>query len=157
MGALNMETFAFILLRIVFAWMFLWPIKSLLADWKATQSMVAMLCPASLVGIGSIGMVLLMVVGSFSILLGILPQVGGLLLAIFCLFGAYIHYRLGASAAEGALSQSVTRADRNLHAKAVGLAAVGNITSAEKNIVLAAVGIFFALVGTGPYSLCAGF
>jgi uncharacterized membrane protein YphA (DoxX/SURF4 family) len=149
----NMETVAYIVLRVVFAWMFLWPIKGLLADWKATQNMVAMICPASLVGIGSIGMVLVMVLGALSILLGVLPQIGGAVLTVFCLIGASIHYRLGASAAVGELSKEATAADRDLHAKAVGLAAVGNITSAEKNFVLAAVGLFFALAGTGPYSL----
>ena len=33
------------------------------------------------------------------------------------------------------------------------IAAVGHGTSAQKNIVLAAVGLLFALMGTGPLSL----
>jgi len=38
----------------------------------------------------------------------------------------------------------------------IGLATVGHVTSAQKNIVLAAVALFFALVGTGPCSVLPG-
>ncbi len=148
-----MEILAWLTLRIVYAWMFLWPLKALFADWKATEGVVGLICPARLVGPAAKLMVVVMVTGALSILLGVLPAVGGVLLFIYCLIGAVAHYRLGASATALSLSATAADEDRQALANAAALATVGHVTSAEKNFVLAALGLFFALAGTGPWSL----
>ena len=82
-----------------------------------------------------------------SILLGAWGRLAGAGFVAFNLGGAVIHYRLAAQAGSATLSAGASEADRESLAGVAGLGTVGNVTSAEKNFVLAAVGLFFFLVG----------
>ncbi len=148
-----MEALAWIVLRLVYAWMFLWPLKALFADWKGAEGLIALLCPKALVPLGAKLMIVVMIAGALSILLGVLPRVGGAMLCVYSLLGAKVHYKLAATAAEAKLGDTATDADRATLTGVSTLATVGHVTSAEKNFVLAAVGFFFAIMGSGPYSL----
>lgn len=87
------------------------------------------------------------------ILLGIYGSIAGGGLCLFCLGGARVHYKLGAMAAGTKLSSAASKQDIETAAGISTLAVVGHVTSAEKNFVLSAVGFFFFLMGTGPWSL----
>ncbi|MEM9659329.1 MAG: hypothetical protein AAF961_13310, partial [Planctomycetota bacterium] len=76
-------------------------------------------------------------------------------LLAFNLGGAVIHYRLARIAQETHLSDAASEEDRAAAVELSNLGQVGHVTSAEKNFVLAAVALFFALVGTGKFSLAA--
>lgn len=147
-----MDILAWLILRVIYAWMFLYPLKSLLKDWSSTKNTVALLIPIC-APFCAVLMVIVMIAGAFMILLGFYAKIAGFMLLIYCLFGAVVHYRLAAQAAALKLSGSASKADQKALQQAIGLALVGNITSAQKNIVLAAVGCFFMLMGSGPLSL----
>jgi len=141
---------AWLILRATFAWMFLYPLKSLFADWPGAQGLVSILLPQKLVPVGSCLMVAVMVVGSLSILLGVFPRVGGLMLGVYSLIGTHVHYTLAKAARAHTSSPQATDEDQTALKEVIGLAVAGHVTSAQKNFVLAAVGFFFALSGGGP-------
>lgn len=147
-----MEIIAWAVLRLAFAWMFLYPIKDLLADWGSTKKVVGLLTPV-FPGLCAVIMLLVMLGGSLSILLGYYAQIGGLVLCLYSIFGIKVHYKLSQQAKAGHLSSQVSDCDREVLAEAQALAVVGHITSAEKNVVLAAVGFMFTLLGSGAFSL----
>ncbi len=146
------ENAAWLILRIVYAWMYLYPAVGLIKDWPTTVATTGLLFPkwtrcfaaASVAG---------MIVGAVMILLGVWGQVAAVALLAFNLGGARIHYRLAALTKAGRLSDAASAEDRAAMEKTATLGWVGHVTSAEKNFVLAAVALFFALVGTGPLSL----
>ena len=140
-----MDLLAWLVLRVVYAWLFFYPIKGLLADWPATMAATGLLFPYQ-TRLCAVLSLISMVVGGLSILLGLYPVIGGTLLVLFNLGGARIHYRLAASA------RAVPQADVNA-TSLMNLAVMGNVTSGHKNIVLAALALFFAVQGTGPWSL----
>ena len=123
----------------------------LLKDWSATKSTVALLIPIC-VPFCAIVMVMVMIAGALMILLGFYAQIAGFMLLFYCLFGVLVHYRLAAQAAALKLVHADST-DQQVLQQAIGLALVGNITSGQKNVVLAAVGCFFMLMGSGPWSL----
>ncbi len=135
---------AWLILRIVFAWMYLYPLITLLQDWPTLVNTTALLFKWQ-PNFFAVLSVLTMIVGAVSILFGIYAQIGGSLLCVFTLGGAVIHYRLAAIA-----KTSVANPHQHELAK---LAVAGHITSAQKNFVLAAVAFFFALLGSGPMSI----
>lgn len=140
------EVIAWMVLRIVFSWMYLYPIIGLLKDRTGLVETTRLLFkwkPAFFAGVS----IIVMIIGALSILLGVYAQLGGLLLFIFTIGGTVVHYRL-AKFAEVDLSNP----DKMKLAK---LAVVGHVTSAQKNFVLAAVAIFFFLLGSGPLSFTA--
>jgi len=139
-----LEKVAWLILRIAFAWMYLYPIIALLQDRQALVATTQLLFKwqPTFFAYASIGV---MIVGALSILFGIYAQVGGFLLLIFTVGGTVIHYRLAAIAAERLLGQGEEDMAK--------LALVGHVSSAQKNIVLIAVACFFFLLGSGPLSL----
>ena len=146
---------AWLVLRAVYAWMFLYPSYGLIKDWHGTVQTTALLFPRH-TGFFAFGSLVIMILGSLAILLGIYGQLAGVALVGFNLGGALIHYRLARLVRQTHLSASANQADQEALAGVVELGVVGHVTSAEKNFVLAAVALFFALVGTGPLSLDAG-
>jgi uncharacterized membrane protein YphA (DoxX/SURF4 family) len=94
-----------------------------------------------------------MILGSLMILFGVYGQYAAVALLGFNLGGAVIHYRLARIAKGTQLSESASDEDQSTVAELANLGHVGHVTSAEKNFVLAAVALFFALVGTGEFSL----
>jgi uncharacterized membrane protein YphA (DoxX/SURF4 family) len=148
-----MEICAWLVLRIVYAWMFISPLPALLKDWGGTKDMTRLLIPNIATTFLTIIMLCVMFFGALSILFGVLGQIAGLALCIYCLLGAVVHSRLARSTNAISLSSAVSIEDQQKLGKVIKLAVVGNMTSAYKNIVLAAVGFFFMLMGTGPISL----
>ena len=151
-----MEIAAWIILRVVYAWMFLYPLITLLSDWQATENTVALVFPWAK-KLFSLLMVLIMVVGAISILLGAYAQIAGILLFFYCMIGAVVHYRLAKLTAVHVLSNEASEADKAALKETIALGVVGHVTSAQKNFVLAAVGLFFFFMGSGPLSLTGSF
>lgn len=147
--------FAWIALRAVYAWMFLYPAVGLLRDWPTTVQTTGLLVPRG-TPVFAAASVAFMIVGGLMILLGAWGRIAGAGFFAFNLGGAVIHYRLAAQAGAASLSPAASDADRESLAGVAGLGTLGNVTSAEKNFVLAVLGLFFLLVGTGPLSLLDG-
>ena len=141
-----------IALRAVYAWMFLYPAVGLIRDWPGTVQTTGLVYTRA-TPVFAAGGLFVMIAGGLMILLGVYGQWAGLALVAFNLGGARIHYRLAAVAQETQVSTAATPEDRATAGQLTTLAGVGHVTSAQKNYVLAAVGLFFALVGTGPMSL----
>lgn len=146
------EYAAWISLRIVYAWMYLYPAIGLIKDWPTTVATTGLLFPKGtrFFAAASVGG---MIVGAVMILLGVWGQYAAVGMLAFNLGGARIHYRLAAMTKAGRLSDAASAEDRAAMEKTATLGWVGHVTSAEKNFVLAAVALFFALMGTGPMSL----
>ena len=132
----------------------LYPMKALLSDWAGTKKTVGILIPI-FPSFCAVMMLLVMLCGALSVLVGFYSQIGGFLLCVYCIFGIKVHYRLSQLSTAGSLSSRASDSDREVLKEAQGLAVVGNITSAEKNVVLAAVALMFTLLGSGPFSLTA--
>ena len=149
-----MEVYGWLILRVTYAWMFLYPLKGLLIDWSSTKNLTQLVIPCQkLASLLAVLMCLTMLLGALSILLGFYGQIAGLALSIYCLMGAVVHYRLATQAEKISLSSEASLADQQSLKQCIQLSVVGNTTSAQKNLVLAAVGCFFMLMGTGPCSL----
>ena len=133
---------AWAILRLTYGWIFLAPLKGLLKNWKGSVALVKILTPwpwaKNLAALGAGLMILVMIFGSLGIILGIEGRLAGFLLMIYSLFGIRVHFQLAKQAMKQEGSDS--------------LGVVGNITSGQKNVVLAGVGAFFMLMGTGPLS-----
>ena len=143
---------SWIILRLAYAWVFLYPVPGLVKDWPGTVAATRLLfkrLPDLFSGVS----VLVMVVGALSILFGIYGRIGAAGLLVFNLGGAVIHYRIADSARNTSLSTAASLEDKNTVKQLATLAAVGHTTSAWKNFVLAAVAFFFLIQGTGPWSL----
>lgn len=148
----NVEAIAWLTLRIVYAWMFLYPAYGLLRNWKSTVQTTALLFKW-LPELFAFGSLVIMVFGAIAIVLGVYGQFAAVALVGFNLGGAVLHYRLARLVKQTQLSEAATQVDRDALQATIDLGVVGHVTSAEKNFVLAAVALFFALVGTGPLSL----
>ena len=57
-----MDTVAWLILRVIYAWMFLYPLKVLLKDWTGTTNTVALLIPIC-VPLCAVLMVIVMIAG----------------------------------------------------------------------------------------------
>jgi len=152
MSGIDYNDVAWLVLRFVYAWMFLYPLKSLLKDWPATVQATGLLFPWQS-GCFAVASIVVMALGALSILLGCYGQLGAAGLLVFSLGGAVIHYRLADLAKRARLSDQASSADRQAMGELSALGVVGHVTSAEKNFVLAAVALFFLIMGTGPWSL----
>lgn len=149
---MNAHEIAWLTLRIVYAWMFLYPAIGLIRDWPTTVQTTALLFawkPALFTALSLV----LMVFGAAMILFGVYGQLAGAGLCIFCLGGARVHYKLASMADDAQISPEASTSDADAVSNLKTLAVVGHVTSAEKNFVLAAVGFYFALMGTGSMSL----
>ena len=148
----NIDVLAWLVLRVVYAWMFLYPAVGLIRDWKSTVQTTSLLFKWFPGGF-ALGSLVIMVFGSFSILVGFYGQFAAVAFIGFNLGGVVLHYRLARRLKQTHLSKEACAADRDALEGAIALGVVGHVTSAEKNFVLAAVALFFAIEGTGPLSL----
>lgn len=152
MSAEKVDAFAWIALRIVYAWMFLYPAAGLIRDWSTTVQTTALLFKRA-TGLFAFASLVIMIFGALMILFGVYGQYAAVALVAFNLGGAILHYRLARLIKQTHLSNNASAEDRAALDGAATLGWVGHVTSAEKNFVLAAVALFFALKGTGPLSL----
>ena len=118
-----MSIAAWIGLRIVYAWMFLWPVKSLIANWEGTVQCTQLLMKKNST-CWAITSVVGMVLAGIMILIGFWGQIAAIFLFVFNIGGAMVHYRLAAQAQEalGCAGQESEWAQ---------LAVVGHTTSAS--------------------------
>lgn len=147
-----MEAIAFVVLRVVLAWIFLYPLKALLSDWEGTVDLVGLIAPCK-PHFFAVIMVLVMIAGSLSVLLGFYAQIGAILLFVYSLIGFVVHYKLSQQEAAFELSAEASESDKAVLEQAKGLGIVGHVTSAQKNIVIAAALWVIIFLGSGPYSL----
>lgn len=152
---MNANEIAWLTLRVVYAWMFLYPAIGLLRDWTTTVQTTGLLFPWKPAVFAALSLAL-MIFGSVMILFGVYGRLAGAGLCLFCLGGARVHYKLASLAGDTQLCADANTSDTDAVANLKALAVVGHVTSAEKNFVLAAVGFFFAMMGTGPMSLIEG-
>lgn len=146
------ELTAWLVLRAVYAWMYVYPAIGLLRDWPTTVKTTGLLFPRA-TPLFAAASVAVMIVGGLMILFGAYGQYAAIALLAFNLGGARIHFRLAAAARATPLPDDVPPDERASLDGLVELAEVGHVTSAQKNYVLAAVAVFFALMGTGPWSV----
>lgn len=139
----------FLLLRMFFFFKFMYALKGLLEDWQASEQMVGLLFPRWTRFFAML-MVLIIIACAFSVLFGFYGQIGGLLTFLFCLLGMRLHMILKRQAESLVCSDG----DKTCSQLKV-LAVLGQSACAQKNTVIAGVGVFFLCVGTGPYSLTA--
>ena len=139
-----METAAIIILRVVYAWIFFRPLPGLIKDFKGSVDLVSLIVPFWQRSFTVI-MLLVMFFGALSILFGMYAQIGGIFLFCYCIIGYFVHQKLAAQ-----LTQST-----NAPVDVVNLGVIGHVTSAQKNIVLAGVALFFELAGRGHVSVTA--
>ena len=147
-----MEDIAWLVLRISYAIVFLFPLKDLLKNFSASVALVKVIIPFQS-QFFAVVMIVVMVLGALSVLLGIYAQIAGFFLLIYCLFGMVVHYRLAKHIATIQLNTAASQKDIAAFNEAATLGIVGHQTSGLKNIVLAAVACFFMLVGSGPLSV----
>lgn len=145
---MNEDALAWIVLRLVYAWMFLSPVPLLLKNWPVTVSNTNLLFPWRPEWFAWASVVV-MIAGAFSILFDLYIRIGALGLLTFSLGGAIIHKRLAKIAENTVLSSKASIEDTQTVDQLKTLAAVGHVTSAQKNYVLAAVAVFIMLHGSG--------
>ena len=146
------EEVAWMILRIVFAGMFLFPLKDIVRDMDASMEVVRLIMPFQ-ARFFTYVIIAVMFLGALSILLGAYAQIAGFFLLIYCLMGVALHYRLSNRIASIKLSASASEKDQHSLSEVAALGILGNQTSGQKNIVLSAVACFFMLLGSGPISL----
>ncbi len=149
---MNSVDIAWLVLRVCYAALFLYPLPGLIRDWQGTVSASRLLNEKFATNLAAIS-VLLMFFGALSILFGVYGQVGALGLLGFNLGGSVLHQRLAGVALQSQLSSTASDQDKQVLMDMVNLAVAGHSSSAWKNYVLAAVACFFMILGTGPYSL----
>lgn len=149
---MNVNDLAWVSLRLVYAWMFIYPAVGLTKQWPTTVQTTALLFSVK-PRLFALASVAFMFVGGVMVLLGVYGWLAGAGFVAFNLGGAIIHYRLAAQAGAASLSPEASTTDVSTIKGLANLAVVGHVTSAQKNFVLAAVGLFFFLVGTGPCSV----
>jgi uncharacterized membrane protein YphA (DoxX/SURF4 family) len=144
---------ALLVLRLSVAYVFLyaaWKNTENAAAWQWTVNETALLFPhlaepgrTSLARLSSIAGMIMMYGGGASILLGIEPRLGGILIAVFSLMGMRIH--------------AIRRAEAKKAAEAgdaMGWSAYSaHVAAGLKNWALAGAGIAVLLAGAGRYGL----
>ena len=127
--AFPINIIAWLVLRLVYAGLFLYPIKGLIQDWPATQSLAKLVWPYDIaLNIICIAMIMVMFAGALSIALGLWAQIGGMALLIYCLLGAKVHYALAKILQSNNLSENAIEADKAVLSQAVNLGVVGHVT-----------------------------
>ena len=132
--------------------MYLYPAVGLIRDWPSTVHTTGLLFKRD-TRFFAFASVVTMIVSALMILFGVYGQYAAVALLGFNLGGAKIHYSLAEMAHQAQLSHTASGEDRAAFQELATLGWVGHVTSAQKNFVLAAVALFFALVGTGPLSV----
>ena len=149
-----MEVVAWLVLRIVYAWMFLYPLVVLLRDFNATVNVVSLVAPFAKEFFTYV-MLAVMFFGALMVLLGVYAQIAGFMLCAYCIIGQAVHYKLAKQTLANKLSDMASEEDKQVLSQTIQLGVMGQVTSAEKNAVLAAVGFFIMLMGSGPMSITA--
>ena len=102
----------------------------------------------------TLGGVLIMLLGGSSVLLGIFPPLGAVVLTLFLIPAAMIHFRKARDAAalkDAILAGPAGKSGARRSIAALGDSAVlGNFTSALKNLTLMALTLYVALAGAEP-------
>jgi hypothetical protein len=142
------------ILRIAVAWMYLFPVPGLVADWDAT-TLLTRLVSGIFVNFLSVLGIFLMVLGAISILFGIYAQIGGIFLFVYTLIGIRVHFRLAQVIASRELPDICRAQGGPALGDVKSLGVLGQITSGQKNVVLAAVALAFVILGSGSISLTA--
>jgi uncharacterized membrane protein YphA (DoxX/SURF4 family) len=102
------------------------------------------------------GGIAIMALGGLSVLLGIFPRLGALVLTLFLIPAAMIHFRKASQARaleeafRAAARPKPNAAARNTVTELGELAVMGNFTSALKNLILMAPTLYLALAGVEP-------
>ncbi len=143
---------AWLILRIGYAWLYLYALKMLFADWSATEWVVGLVFPCC-IRLFAILCVLSMILSSVMLIFGIYAQVAGVILFFYNLIGACIHYRIAAVIKAEQQVEMSNKNDQDIFKKVQALGIGGHVTSAQKNFILAAVALFFMLMGSGPWSV----
>lgn len=142
------EEAGLLILRVVYAWMFLSPVPSLLRNWPGTVKNTSLLFSWRPEWFARASIVV-MVGGAFSILFDVYIRIGALGLLVFSLGGAVVHKRLARIAEKTTVSTAASSGDVQTAEQLKTLASAGHMTSAQKNYVLAAVAAYFLLQGIG--------
>lgn len=149
---MHTTTIAFFILRITIAYLFLSPLKKFILSWKNTVDMVRFLCPIQ-PQLMAVTMIIIMLVGSLSILFGFYGQIGAFFLMLECFLGYHLYDKYTKKIAMLQLSTQSSQDDQQILKSAKGLGIMGNKTAGQKNLVIAAVLFFIMLIGTGPGSI----
>ena len=98
------------------------------------------------------GGIAIMGFGGLSVLLGLCGRVGGAMLAVFLVMGAMIHFlQMGrVDKLSVTIKERLPTELQDTLTTLTASARLAHYSSALKNLALAAVAIFFAMVGTGP-------
>jgi uncharacterized membrane protein YphA (DoxX/SURF4 family) len=139
---------AWLALRGTYAWLLLVALISLLKDPKGMTDAMRPMFPIGTSVVAAF-MFLMMGTTALMILLGVWAQIAGWCMVVFNLMGVKFHLSFAKQAKELAKANP----DQEATVTCAALAVVGHTTSAQKNIVLAGAGLFFAILGTGPWSL----
>ena len=97
-----------------------------------------------------------MVVFSLMVAAGVYGRIGAIFLFFFCIGGAIVHNKLAGIPEAAAHSLPAKPSDPKVASvleQALTLNRVGNVTSAQKNLVIAGIAAYFVLAGTGPLSI----
>ncbi|MBG83357.1 MAG: hypothetical protein CMJ40_02290 [Phycisphaerae bacterium] len=151
----TMADIGILTLRIMFAWIFLWPLPGLLKDWTTTVQTTGLLFPFGQSFFTTVS-VAGMAICSIMVMVGIYGRAGAVFLFFFCIGGAIVHNKL--AGLPEAAARKLPSADRETPCgkvldQALTLNRVGNVTSAQKNLVIAGIAAYFALAGTGDLSV----
>lgn len=121
-------------------------------EWTIAESRILFGDGAKLLGPGGI---VVMAGGGLSILLGLFAELGGTALALFLVMGTVIHLRQRdrASALAKAVAHRLGDAQLEALQQLAVSAQLGHYSSAMKNLSLAGPAFFFAIMGSGPWSL----
>lgn len=144
-----------LILRIMFAWIFLWPAPGLIRNWKTTVQTTGLLFPVGqqfFTAVSVVGMITC----SLMVAIGIYGRIGAIFLFFFCIGGAIVHNKLAGIPEAKAKSLPEQPSDPKVAevlAEALTLNRVGNVTSAQKNLVIAGIAAYYVLAGTGPLSI----
>lgn len=130
----------------------MFPLKDIFRDMDASREVVRLIMPFQ-ARFFTYVMIAVMFLDALSILLGAYAKIAGFFLLIYCLMGVVVHYRFSDRIASIKLSASASEKDQHSLNEVAALGILGNQTSRQKNIVLAAVACFFMLLGSGPISL----
>jgi hypothetical protein len=141
-----------LILRIIMAWMFLIPVPGLIRDWESTK-VLTRLISGIFVNTCSVISIAMMVLGAASVLLGLYAQIGGILLLAYSLIGVRAHFKLAKLIASIRLPKVCHPDGDHAFAEVKSLGIVGQITSGQKNMVLAATALAFTILGSGPVSI----
>ena len=150
-AAETLADIGWLVMRISIAWLFLWPLPGLLKDWPGTVGATSLVFPVP--GLTTLAGVAVMLVGGISVGVGIYGRIGAAALALYCVGGVLVHMALSrqpGTLVEGLHLEGQAEATART---AAAIGAVGHVTSAWKNWVIAGACTFIALAGTGRWSV----